>query len=119
MPRIAYYRQDCPTCGRNLRIRVEYLGRSLCCPHCRGKFMAADPSASPYPGRPAALNLLDRANELLESVHLQRSNLNSDWAVGATRQPLLPPDALESDSLQSDAFHYPAAAPRNRPPELN
>ena len=72
MPRIAYYCQDCPTCGRNLRIRVEYLGRSLCCPHCRGEFRAIDPSSRPFTGRQVHPNLLDRANELLQAVHQHR-----------------------------------------------
>jgi hypothetical protein len=69
MPRIAYYYQDCPTCGRSLHVRVEYLGRTLCCPHCRGAFRAEDPSnASAATGR-GRLDLLDRANALLDSVH--------------------------------------------------
>ena len=69
MPRIAYYYQDCPTCGRSLQVRVEYLGRNLCCPHCRGAFRATDPSSPPRATSDARLTLLDRANELLECVH--------------------------------------------------
>ena len=70
MPRIAYYWQDCPTCGRTLQVRVEYLGRSLCCPHCRGGFQASDPDASPHQRPDPRVNLLDRANELLETMQL-------------------------------------------------
>jgi len=70
MPRIAYYWQDCPTCGRTLQVRVEYLGRSLCCPHCRGQFQAADPSGPRSSAPDARLSLLARANELLETMQL-------------------------------------------------
>ena len=69
MPRIAYYFQDCPTCGRSLQVRVEYLGRTLCCPHCRGAFRAADSCGTPLSSGERRLTMLDRANELLESVH--------------------------------------------------
>jgi uncharacterized protein YbaR (Trm112 family) len=76
MPRIAYYYQDCPTCGRSLQVRVEYLGRTLCCPHCRGAFRAADSSSVPRSTGERRLTMLDRANELLNSVH---SLHHSDW----------------------------------------
>ena len=66
-----FFHQECPTCGRTLRIRVEYLGRLLNCPHCRGRVNAADPES---PGkRPAGLNLLERADELLATAEA-RSN---------------------------------------------
>jgi hypothetical protein len=77
MPRIAYYYQDCPTCGRSLQVRVEYLGRLLCCPHCRGEFRAADSANAPVAADGRGVNLIDRANELLESVHLQQ---HTDWS---------------------------------------
>lgn len=37
-----YYMQSCPTCGRRLKILVEYLGRRLSCPHCRAEFHGGD-----------------------------------------------------------------------------
>jgi hypothetical protein len=76
MPRIAYYYQDCPTCGRSLQVRVEYLGRSLYCPHCRGEFRAADSANVPVSTGQRRLTLIDRANELLESVQLHQYG---DW----------------------------------------
>ncbi len=66
-----YYVQECPTCGRRLQIRVEYLGRKLVCQHCQGSLIAADPVAH-RDGGDSATELLRRANELLESV-AQRS----------------------------------------------
>lgn len=37
-----YFFQDCPTCGRHVRIKAEYLGRRMCCLHCEGEFTATD-----------------------------------------------------------------------------
>ena len=36
------YHQNCPVCGRNLRIRVMLLGRRVYCQHCGGGFIATD-----------------------------------------------------------------------------
>jgi len=60
-----FFVQECPTCGRRLHIRVEYLGKSVVCQHCRGKFFAFDSA-----GRKCALpesvdTLLRRVDELL------------------------------------------------------
>ena len=46
MPNPIYFVQECPTCGRRLQIRVNYLGRSVVCQHCQGKFTAADSANS-------------------------------------------------------------------------
>jgi hypothetical protein len=32
--------QECPTCGRSLRVAVKYFGRSMSCGHCGGEFVA-------------------------------------------------------------------------------
>ena len=74
MSKCTYFVQECPTCGRSLQVRVEYLGRRVVCQHCHGSFEARDPSsprrtiAEPQP------NLLERADQLLESMdpHRQR-----------------------------------------------
>jgi hypothetical protein len=42
MSRSAYFMQECGTCGRSLRIRVEYLGKRVVCQHCKSQFCAAD-----------------------------------------------------------------------------
>ena len=47
MPSTTYFVQDCPTCGRRLQIRVEYLGRKMVCDHCHGRFVARDSSSVP------------------------------------------------------------------------
>lgn len=63
-----YYIQECPTCGRQLRIRVEYLGKRVACEHCQGTFVAAESSSLRGDSGESGSALLQRANELLESV---------------------------------------------------
>jgi hypothetical protein len=65
---MAYYVQECPTCGRNLQIRVEYLGKRVVCQHCQAKFEACDPKSQAYPPSESSLSLLARADELIESA---------------------------------------------------
>ena len=63
-----YFVQECPTCGRRLQIRVEYLGKSVVCQHCQGGLLAADPANLRCDGPQPANALLRRADELLESI---------------------------------------------------
>ncbi len=63
MTHSTYFVQECPTCGRALHIRVEYLGRQLNCQHCRGKLEATDPDATEQPV--TSMSLLQRADDLL------------------------------------------------------
>lgn len=48
MLRATYFTQECPTCGRSVQVRVEYLGRSVACMHCRGHFRASDPNGTSH-----------------------------------------------------------------------
>ena len=68
MPSPIYFVQECPTCGRNLQVRVEYLGKKVICQHCAAKFEACDPSSGAYPPIESSLSLLERAEELLETA---------------------------------------------------
>lgn len=71
MPNTTYYVQECPTCGRKLNVRVEYLGRKVVCQHCRAPFLAWDPEGAPAATQESALSgtrLLDRAQELIEQA---------------------------------------------------
>ncbi len=60
--------QECPTCGRGLQVRVEYLGKKVVCQHCRGQFTACDPASHRYEATPPGEALLRRADRLLESA---------------------------------------------------
>jgi hypothetical protein len=73
MPGATYFVQECPTCGRRLQIRVDYLGKRVVCQHCQGTFTAADDSASRGESGDHGSVLLRRANELLDSVALRQS----------------------------------------------
>lgn len=73
MSKSTYFVQECPTCGRSLQVRVEYLGRQVVCQHCHGRFEACDSaSIAPSHAQPGS-DLLRRADQLLESaVHRHR-----------------------------------------------
>ena len=63
MSAMTIFYQNCPVCGRNLRISVKYFGRQMSCSHCHGEFRAgegmlpadstlaisSEPSAAPLP----------------------------------------------------------------------
>jgi len=66
MPNSTFFTQGCPTCGRRLEVRVEYLGKMLICRHCSGKFVAKDPcNAATQGSTEVADALLRRADEFL------------------------------------------------------
>ncbi len=68
MSNSTYFVQECPTCGRRLQLRVEYLGRTVVCQHCRGSFTAADPNGVRAGEPGSAPSLLRRAEELLQTI---------------------------------------------------
>jgi hypothetical protein len=72
MTKATYFVQECPTCGRKLQVRVEYLGKRVVCQHCRGQFEATD--AAGQRRRPSDSSiLLARAEELLASADSLRT----------------------------------------------
>ncbi len=72
MSRATFFLRECPTCGRRLQIRVEYLGRTVRCKHCEALFEASDASHS-APTTDSGVSLLERANQLLESYDAMRN----------------------------------------------
>lgn len=69
---VYYYIQECPTCGRSLRVRVAYLGRQVACQHCDAHFTATDPASALDDAVDSGSSLLERADQLLESVDRSR-----------------------------------------------
>lgn len=67
MPRSVYFVQECPTCGRNLQVRVEYLGKRVVCQHCGSQFDAIQSSAQEGLGGSSSA-MMQRAEELLRSA---------------------------------------------------
>ena len=68
MSGITFFYQECPTCGRMLQVRIQFLGRKVRCRHCQGEFQACDPSSADYPPPLSGIDLMRRAEELLSSV---------------------------------------------------
>lgn len=75
MSRATFFVRECPTCGRSLQVRVEYLGRLLVCEHCRGSFQALDPDQQAAPANRPGTNVLDRAEQLLAAFDSQAYRL--------------------------------------------
>jgi hypothetical protein len=65
------FTQECPVCGRSLRIRVSYLGKRVHCCHCRGAFLAADPGQRDANQSTEVHPLLQRADQLLAMSSLR------------------------------------------------
>ncbi|MGC4005373.1 MAG: hypothetical protein QM811_20540 [Pirellulales bacterium] len=63
-----FFYQECPTCGRALRVRINYLGKAVVCDHCRGTFTAVDPMLRRELPTPNPLSSLERADELLAKL---------------------------------------------------
>lgn len=68
MASATYFVQQCPTCGRKLQVRLEYLGRRVVCQHCHAEFMACDPAKSPDCDVLESTSLLARADELIAAA---------------------------------------------------
>ncbi len=64
-----FFVQQCPTCGRRLRVCVEYLGKTIQCRHCRGTLVARDPENDPSWAE-AQSPLMRRVDELLGASHV-------------------------------------------------
>ncbi len=69
MPSGAFFIRSCPTCGRSLEIRVEYLGKRVSCRHCSAQFDTMEDDYSDAASE-SSLRLLARAEELIESVRI-------------------------------------------------
>jgi|YNPNPStandDraft_1061719.scaffolds.fasta_scaffold22720_1 DNA-directed RNA polymerase subunit RPC12/RpoP len=79
-----YFVQECPTCGRRVHIRIEYLGRQVVCQHCHGQFLAQDPANGNHP---PSEDLLRRAEQLLENVEQRLENIERIFPEDRFRRP--------------------------------
>lgn len=59
-----FFVQQCPTCGRRLRVSVDYLGKTIRCRHCQGTLVARDAEQEPERADPHGM-LMRRVDELL------------------------------------------------------
>ncbi len=76
MSRNVFFVRDCPTCGRRLHIRVEYLGKKVVCPHCGAMLDAVDLAAGDLPVTETSRSLMQRVDKLLETT----SDETADYA---------------------------------------
>jgi DNA-directed RNA polymerase subunit RPC12/RpoP len=81
MPRSTYFVQECSTCGRNLQVRVEYLGKQVICQHCGARFEACEPGSADYLASKSGPSLLERAEQLIQTASASGIGLTSDVHV--------------------------------------
>ena len=79
-----YFHQGCPVCGRTLRIRVTLLGKRVYCQHCRGGFVAVDPSMGTAPSAervPDSMvdELIERAEMMLQQAAATDPDEEAGW----------------------------------------
>jgi len=68
------FRQTCPTCGRRVLIRIQYLGIDVRCRHCGRVFFARDESQECASATVYRDTLLEKANRLLAARDHQLIN---------------------------------------------
>jgi hypothetical protein len=90
MPRSTYFVQECPTCGRNLQVRVEYLGREVECQHCHARFNASEPGSMNYSDADSGLSLLERAEQLLQSASVSMPLAATGFGTDVMPMPVRP-----------------------------
>ena len=66
MSQLTYFLKICPTCGRKLQVRVEYLGREMMCNHCGADFIASDEITTPTPDD-SGDGIIARIDQLLDA----------------------------------------------------
>jgi hypothetical protein len=71
-----FFIQECPICGRSLQVRIQYLGKLVRCLHCHGYFEACDPTSANYPPALSGIDLMRRADQLLDSVEARNVRLD-------------------------------------------
>lgn len=64
---MTYFVQPCPTCGRSLQIRLQYLGKKVVCRHCQGSLVAWDPDEPIDPEDVIRRDAMARADALLST----------------------------------------------------
>lgn len=85
MPKSTYFVQECPTCGRKLQVRVEYLGRRVVCQHCGGRFEATDQTCNELDDD-AGSAIMKRADELIRQSGINLERAASTSQLGSSSQ---------------------------------
>lgn len=77
--------RPCPTCGRQLEIRIELLGREVQCRHCSAEFIASARNETPWIDL-AVDRVLARAQRYMTSLDLRCAS-TSDRFQPSTGEP--------------------------------
>lgn len=77
---VAFFSQECTACGRQLRVRLEALGRQVGCRHCGCQLTASDDSTRPTPNA-----AIERAGELLAQQDRSSQRTPSSGLKGQPR----------------------------------
>jgi hypothetical protein len=64
MRNATYFARECPTCGRSLQVKIQFMGKRVTCPHCSAAFLATDRPCAANP-RNEVSSTLDRVESLL------------------------------------------------------
>lgn len=73
MVKSTHFLQNCPTCGRQLEIRIAYIGRKVACAHCRGEFVAEEALVTDESPSAGSSTILQRAQELIDRASAAKS----------------------------------------------
>ncbi|RMF37872.1 MAG: hypothetical protein D6753_16775 [Planctomycetota bacterium] len=79
MPTGTFFVRACPTCGRNLEVRVELMAREVECVHCGASFIASAESSSIFDDQRIE-QILARAQQYIEATMHRRSSDSLDTA---------------------------------------
>lgn len=75
-----YFVQGCPTCGRRVQVRMEYLGKYVTCHHCNQAFLA-DGGVKQSEGSAADGQGVNLPSSRFSRVHWQSSEITT-WPFG-------------------------------------
>ena len=78
MLQIPYFVQECPVCGRAVKVLAEHDQRQMTCSHCHGDFFAVDPTSMAGEQTDVARGnpLLNRVERLLHLSHRRLAHRN-------------------------------------------
>ena len=62
-----FFKQECPVCGRAMRVQIELFGKSVACGHCHAVTVARDDTYEPRFG-PAPFKQVSRRQPLQVAV---------------------------------------------------
>jgi hypothetical protein len=75
-----FFVRPCPTCGRNLEVRIELLGHEVQCRHCSAEFVATQRCETPW---------IDVAvDRVLAKAERYMASLNADSNTGIYQHSL-------------------------------